>query len=382
MTILLLTHSYPDEVNKWRGSFIRDQAEAISAHHKVIVVYFRSDNSRFSPFAKYTFTRNVNGNIEVYSVVSSRSFPVINQVKYLNDSYRFIRDEIAARENIDIIHSHLSYPAGFLGVFAGKLLKVPVVITEHSWLTNHFRSFIHKECVLYAVRKADSVITVSNALKENITSYCKRPVEVIPNVVDTCKFHIVPRIKNDEVNIGLLGGMGTRIKGTDVLLNAVALINDPGLKVHIGGAGKYLDEYKELAKNLGIDEKVTFYGEITSDKKSDFYSKLDIYVMASHRETFGVVIVEALASGLPVIATKCGGPEEIVNSSNGVLTERNDPQALADAIINISGRLQEFDKLKIRANAIALYGTESFVSRLNSVYLDLTNKITESAPGL
>ncbi|MCK7532426.1 MAG: hypothetical protein MZV63_16035 [Marinilabiliales bacterium] len=112
MKILILTHSYPDSIQKWRGIFIREQAEALSSIHDVIVVYFRVDYSVFAPFSAYSFVKNERGRITEYEVTTNRSLPVISQLKYLKDTYSFIAKEILETTKPDIIHSHLSYPAG------------------------------------------------------------------------------------------------------------------------------------------------------------------------------------------------------------------------------------------------------------------------------
>ena len=78
MNILLLTHSYPDANNSWQGIFIKKQAEVIALSHKVIVVYFKVDYSDFSPFAKYSFSKNSEENLTEYEVTIKRSFPVIH----------------------------------------------------------------------------------------------------------------------------------------------------------------------------------------------------------------------------------------------------------------------------------------------------------------
>ncbi len=184
MDILILTHSYPDEKNKWRGTFIKDQAKALSEIHDVTVVYFTVDNNRLAPFTNFSFSKNITGNLTEYSVTVPRSFPVINQVKYLFVTYKFISDHILNKKKIDIIHSHLSYPAGFLGTIIYKIKRIPNVITEHTWIRKYFRSPIHKICVKYALNNCSLIIAVSNALKTDIQNFSTNSISVVPNVVD------------------------------------------------------------------------------------------------------------------------------------------------------------------------------------------------------
>lgn len=372
MTILLLTHSYPDSRIKWRGLFIQDQALALSEKHEIIVVYFRVDYTSFAPFSKYSFVKRQKGKVTEYEVTTGKSFPVINQLKYLNDTYRFIRKEILSKKKIDIIHSHLSYPAGFLGTIIQNREKIPCVLTEHTWIKKYFRSTIHKLCVLYTLKHCGCIVAVSRALGEDINRYCKRPVHVIPNVIDMNKFSVTdPGRMENKMNIGILGGMGNYRKGLDILIKAVSLLKDMDLTVHIGGDGKYLSTFRDMARKLDVDGKCIFYGEIKPENIQDFYSKLHFYILPSRDETFGVVVVEAMASGLPVIATRCGGPEEIITEETGILIEKENPPELARAIRSLAGNLDSYNRKAIRNYVLEKYSKDRFTESLSEVYQEL-----------
>ena len=371
MNILLLTHSYPDTNRKWRGVFIQEQVMALGKEHSITVVYFKVNYSHFSPFAKYSFTKTINGNITEFVVTITKSFPVITQLKYLSNTYRFINNEILKYGKPDIIHSHLAYPAGFLGTIIQKRKKIPNVLTEHTWIQKYFRSWIHKQCVLYTLKNAVAIVSVSNALKDNIGQFCKRNISVVPNVVDVERFKISEKTKSGQLNIGLLGGLGNFRKGLDILLKAVSILNDKDLLLHIGGDGQLLGHFKNLAKELKVEERCRFYGELQPSEILEFYSSIDIFVLASRDETFGVVIIEAMACGLPVIATKCGGPEEIITDDTGILVEKEDPEALARAISFMSENMSSYKSDLIRKYAYEKYGKDAFVENITKLYHQL-----------
>lgn len=371
MNILLLTHSYPDVKNKWRGVFVQEQVKALSIKHDVIVVCFKVDYSHFAPFSDYSFLKKQSGRITEYEVTINKSFPVITQAKYLSNTYRFIEKEILTQVKIDIIHSHFSYPAGFLGTIIQKRKKIPCIITEHTWIKKYFRSWIHKKCVLYALKNSSRVVSVSNALKDDIALFCSRNVSVIPNVIEVDKLYLSEKQDHKTLNIGILGGMGNYRKGLDILIKSVSLLKDMDLIVHIGGDGILLEKFKTLSKESGVFEKCKFYGEILTEHIPDFYSRLDIFVLASRDETFGVVVVEAMASGLPVIATDCGGPKEIITRDTGLLVEKENPEELASAIKNMSENLHFYNKDSIRKYAEEKYGQKSFVESITHFYQDV-----------
>jgi glycosyltransferase involved in cell wall biosynthesis len=368
MTILILTHSYPDQMNRYRGNFVREQALTLGKVHEVIVVYFRVDYSGFAPISKYSSEKKTDGGITVYDVVTGRSFPVINQLKYFKDTYRFIKKEILANHHIDLIHCHLSYPAGFLGTWISERENIPAVLTEHTSIKKYYRSIVHRLCVGYALRRLKMVISVSNALRKEILEVRKGEVVVIPNVVDTKSFMTGNSPGNNMINIGFLGNMNSNNKGLDLLLGAVAAIDHSDIRLHVGGTGILMQQFKSMADSLGLAGITEFYGEIEAKNKTEFYSKLDFFVLPSRYETFGIVLVEAMASGLPVIASKCGGPEDIVTPETGLLIEKDDAVALSEALQKMKATYKDYDREMLKRFAEQNFGQEAFLERINRVY--------------
>jgi glycosyltransferase involved in cell wall biosynthesis len=374
MIILLLTHSYPDSENSWRGSFIKDQARIISLNNTVIVVYFKIDNEQFAVFSKYIFSKSKTGNLTEYTVTIRRSLPVFNQLYYLYKTFRFIKDEILTSITPDLIHSHLLYPAGFLGTIIQERKKIPGLITEHSRINNYFRSWFHKQSVKYALKKTSSIIAVSNSLKVEINSLCKRQINVIHNIVDVNKFNLTGPKTRSVLNIGFLGGLGNNNKGLDLLLKSAALLEKQSFMLHIGGAGSYLEVYIKMAKDTGIEASCRFYGDIARSKISEFYSRLDVFVLPSRYETFGIVLIEAMACGIPVIATKCGGPQEIVTPSTGILIEKENVEELTNAINYISANLSLYNAAFIRKYAEDNFGEQVFIEKISVLYKEVVTK--------
>ncbi len=374
MTILLLTHSYPDTLNRYRGIFVQEQVKALGTIHDVIVVYFKTDYSHFALFSDYSFVRKQAGRITEYEVTTGRSFPVLNQLKYLMNTWSFIKKEILQDKKIDIIHSHLSYPAGFLGAIIGRKLGIPSFLTEHSVITKYNRSFIHRICVRYALRNSGGVISVSTSLQKEIRQMVNREVSVIPNVIDFEKFRNVIPEKEIGINIGFLGSMDNYNKGLDLLLKAVANLNNRDVVLHIGGKGKLQNSFVKMTEDLGIKENCRFYGGILPEKITEFYSKLDFFVLASRYETFGIVLVEAMACGLPVIATRCGGPEDIVTPGTGILISKDNIPELMEAISFMSGNLQKYDPDLIRIYVNEKFGQKAFLEKITQAFTKISKQ--------
>lgn len=373
MRILILTHSYPDANQLFRGVFVREQVQALSATDEIILVYFKTDYTRTAPFRKYRFNKKTSHNLTEYEVTTSKSFPVINQLKYILNTYSFIKNEILVNQKIDLVHSHLAYPAGILGTIVSNRRNIPSVLTEHTSIVKYYRSFIHKLCVKYALKKSYEVICVSRALREEVLNVIRRHVVVIPNVIDTSQFHLV-REKHDKINIGFLGSLNNRNKGLDLLLQAISSIDKINIRVYIGGKGNLEDEFIRQAEQLNLADICTFYGGILPEKRQEFYSKLDMFILPSRYETFGIVIVEAMACGIPVISTKCGGPEDIITEETGILVQKNNVNDLADAIKKMIQNLPSYNKDEIRKYAEENFGKDIFVKRIKSLYQEITIK--------
>lgn len=372
MTVLILTHSYPDAINHWRGVFVQEQAKALCTIHEVIVVYFKVDNTHLAPFSKYTFVKRKNQQITEYELTTGRSFSVLNQLKYLSNTYSFIKKEILRNNKIDIIHSHLSYPAGFLGTIIYKRKGIPNILTEHSTISKYSRSFIHKACVKYTLKNSPGLACVSNALQKEISTVTDREISVIHNVIDIDKFRLAESDPDKVINIGFLGGLSNPNKGLDLLLKAVSILENKDIVLHIGGKGTLKDSYHQMSEEIGISGNCRFYGEIPPEKVTDFYSKLNIFVLSSRYETFGIVVVEAMACGLPVIATKCGGPQEIITPSTGLLVSKDNAEELAEAISFMSSNLKIYDRAAIRNYANDTFGQSAFLAKISSAYKNLT----------
>jgi glycosyltransferase involved in cell wall biosynthesis len=374
MNILLLTHSYPDKTNSWRGSFIKEQVNALSLENFVTVVFFKVDTEHFALFAPYRFSKTQIGNLTEYTVTIKRSLPFVNQLNFLFKTYKFIEKEILSHEQPDLIHCHLSYPAGFLGTIIQKRKKIPALITEHSRITNYFRSWFHRQCINYTFKNIKSIVAVSNSLKTEIVSLSDRPVIAIQNIVDAERFNLIKSHSESIINIGFLGALGNNNKGLDLLLQSVSFLEGNGYMLHIGGKGKLLDYYMKMAKDYCIDNHCKFYGEIARDKIADFYAGLDVFVLPSRYETFGVVLIEAMACGIPVIATRCGGPEEIVTQSTGILIEKEDVGELTAALKYMLQNIKLFNKEVIRSYARDNFGPQIFIEQIHKLYKEiLTN---------
>ncbi len=373
MNILFLTSWFPSKETPWRGIFVKNQAKVVSEHFKVIVLVFEINNFNFSPFFKYDTEVQSHGNMIVYRVTVDKSFPIYNQINFLLSVF-YILSRVIRKHKIQIIHSHVSYPAGFIARIVHYIYNIPYLITEHMGpIESLFRSPIHKWMVISALKKAKVIIAVSNAAKKRIVKYTSSTIRVVPNFIDPKKFRLSASAKKVK-NIGFLGGLNNKKKNLDVLLNAFAKLQNKNLTLHIGGTGKLLPYYQQMSKELGIHEKCIFYGGIPPDQLVSFYSKIDLFVLPSKFESFGIVGIEALASGIPVISIKHAGPEDYINDLNGILVEPGNIMDLKQAIEKVLKSYTSYKPDRIRQYIIENFSPECFIQQIIPIYKSLVKE--------
>ncbi len=365
MNILVLTSTFPDNTKSWNGIFVKEQVDALSKEHNVCVVKCEVDYNSFKPFFKAKVQEDSNLGYPVYRIIVNKSFPIYNQLNYLVTVYWKLK-RIISKHNPDIIHCHYSYPSGIVALLVKRFYKIPFVVTEHTRIRATFRSYLHRVLSLMAMRKSFKVIAVSNSLKQEIIDEGVNNIEVIPNVISTDRFKLSTRGIEPFI-IGFLGSLNTHNKGLDTLLKAC--VNLPfSYRIKIGGSGKYLEYYKNLSEDLGISQKCCFCGNISQPDIPNFYSDLSVFILASKYETFGIVLVEAMAAGIPVVATRCGGSIDIVNETNGILVDTDSPEQILDALIKIHKNYLLYNSEDIRNYAQNKFSEVPFLQRANEIY--------------
>lgn len=250
--------------------------------------------------------------------------------------------QLAREFEVDLIHAHLLGSSTY-GSVVGGLLGLPVVCTLHG--VNDFSERQRFQRIKFRLmhRPKNRLVFVSEALRKEFLHHSGLPqtrTMVVHNGIQTDVFrpgtdHLFRRelgVSEHEILIGAVGNFRWW-KAYDVLLRSAAILKDRGIPCRIVVIGQktrpLFDEIEALHKALGLNGYVEFSG--LRDQIPRIMRNLDIYVSSSSDEGFSLTTVEAMASGLPVVATRSGGPEEIIeHGTSGLLVPRNDPEALAD----------------------------------------------------
>jgi glycosyltransferase involved in cell wall biosynthesis len=279
----------------------------------------------------------------------------------------------------DLIHAHFTYPDGVVAALLGRRYGVPVVITEQNpwgpWLDRY--ASVRRRSI-EAARQSACQIAISTAVRKTIEKYTGHlpQLAIIPDGVDGSVFTLpergTPRRRNQLLFVGAI----RPVKGVDILLRALRLLADRGRDASlmlIGEAfyGAYRQEelrLRKLAGELNLDSRVQFAGKQPFDELVRQMQQSAALVLPSRAESLGMVLVESLACGTPVVASRCGGPEDIVNDRVGVLVPVEDPAALTGAIEHVLDHQDNYDPAELRTHALENFGSEAVGRRLAQVY--------------
>jgi len=138
--------------------------------------------------------------------------------------------------------------------------------------------------------------------------------------------------------------------------------------LRLGGTGPREAQLRARAAERGVGKQVVFLGHLHREAMLRELQRCDCFVLASQHETFGVVLIEALACGRPIISTRCGGPEDVVTEDCGLLVERDDPLALASAMRSMAATLDKYSASALRENARIRFGESAFVASAMQAY--------------
>lgn len=372
-----------------KGIFIREQARALVAAGLSVAVLYPFDEEITSKQVEMSeeegvtvFRMNANGRGNRYLARFVSYYTAQSKLR-----------EVAERFRPELIHVHVGYPAGIIAYLFTRSHKIPYVITEHmSYLKDYVEKWQHRILLRPAFEQSARVLPVSAALAEQIKAFgWKVKLQPVPNVVDTDRFiyssHPLgsgPSVCDNQINLLFVGNMEeTEVKGLQYLLPAFAKVlaefqgksthNPLGKKLHLHcvGDGPKRKDYEQLAGDLGIKESCTFYGRVSPERMPEFYQLADVLVVSSLKETFGCVLIEAMASGKPVLATACGGPQDIVQPEVGVLVEPGSIEELVRGIRQVISNLESYKPEEIRRYAIENYSAQAIAKVLSAIYEEI-----------
>lgn len=386
--VLVLSRSYPSSAFPTMGIFVERMTELAAEDMDVSVVCPvpwappLPFDTKFDRYRRVERSRTGENGVRVFypRVPAGPGYllhPIDALLQYL--PVRRTVDRIHDEVGFDLIHAHIVYPEGVMAARLGKRYGVPVITTEHAMWRPWFNEYasVQRQAVS-ALTKIEIVSAPSEVLCRQIRNIApnQTKVRLLPNVVDERVF-TPPAISGErDPNRLLFVGTVRRVKGLDILVRALPRVveehPDAGLRI-VGEPFRRAYQQDEndirfLVRELDLTEYVEFVGSRPPVGVAKEMREAAALVVPSRRESFATVVPEAMACGTPVIATRCGGPEEILTEDTGILVPTENPLVLAEAIKDLlSGRVS-FSPDALRSRAVDQYGRAVTRGRVQELY--------------
>jgi len=261
--------------------------------------------------------------------------------------------------DINLIHAHYLIPPGLIGVIVGSILGKKTAVTAHgSDLLVQIKKPLLRPIIKFVLKRADYVLVVNQALKDNVLEMgiTSDKVYVTSNAVDTHKFNpqnlelpLDIKLNSNKPTILFVGNLVPQ-KGVKYLLKAKKLMNIDA-ELLIVGDGPLRGALEDMVEKEGINN-VVFTGARRDVEK--IMPSAMVLVLPSVSEGFPITILEALSSGLPVVATRIGGISEVLDQKIGIIVNPSDPISLAEAVDKIIKNNELRGSMKLAARERAL----------------------------
>lgn len=241
----------------------------------------------------------------------------------------------------DLVHCHI---AGKNLWIAEKYFKnTPVILSEHwsGYLDGRFEAIpnLKKKKRIKRINNCKEVIAVSKHLADAIRNKgIQNKISIVDNVIETNG--IRKQLDKEYFTFLMVADLVDQTKNISGVIRAFSevLKTKPNSILDIIGEGKDKNVLSELVKKANITDSVNFIGRLPQEEVLNYYSQVDCVIVNSHFETYSMVTVEAILSGVPVIATRCKGPEQFINENNGLLIELNNSEQLENAMNSIQAK--------------------------------------------
>jgi len=372
--IAYITTFYPTPEKPWHGIFFRDHAEALAEYEDVAVMHLQTPSWRQqkSIFPQIeTQTRN-----NVYTVranqpvITHRFQPLIKKasIKAGEKALREISEHYGRQP--DCLIAQCVLPAGKIAMQLSDQTGIPYGVIDHfTFLEEMFKN--QSNSIKKVYKRASFIAAVSNDLRSKIETFVKSKYKVftLGNVLGRVFEDSIYK-KNDKKNPSsfkwLFVGPELKKKGIDTLFNTLSKLNYSALELTIVGKGEF-NAFKEQNFKIPVNH---IYG-VNRKKMIQIMQKHDALISTSRNETFGMAVLEMISQGRPVLATRCGGPEEFVTPDCGIVVAKESPGETARAMKKIMGNYDAYSPKKISRHAREGFGSRSFYKKMMGIFNEI-----------
>lgn len=393
--VLVLSFMFPYELDENNGIFVYEQVKSLRENQLIDArvisckpYWFNSKN----PLKLVRQNRDFWQDLRQRVWVDSKGVPTLylpyrvghpyipftlHSKSYVSSVMAKI-EEVRKEFNFDLVHAHTSYLDGNAARAIFKKYKTPYVITEHTgpFETITSNPFVKRQ-TYQAIRDAQQVWGVSDAQQQTIRDHfmdepaVKDKIQVMYNGVDMTRFSIQPKKEKKKITFMFIGYL-VPIKNVDILLQSFEALHSlyPDTELILIGEGECEAELKKKVTQLRSQGDIKFLGAKPHKEIPDLLNQqCDILVLPSEKETFGVVLIEAMASGIPCVSTYNGGAESIiVNDRLGQLCEPGNVEALTQAMQMVMKNLHTYNPAEIAQYAADKFSQQTIAEQLEKAY--------------
>ncbi|MEW6772889.1 MAG: glycosyltransferase family 4 protein [Bacteroidota bacterium] len=356
---------YRLNADDYKAIFIKKHLEIISEIADVYCFHITHQKNH-KWFRKYTLKENF-GDVHIHIIPAF--FPLKILGYFLIPVIEYFRSKRRLKK-IDIFHLHCSYPYAAFTLFLRFFNIKKWILTEHwsgyTFFDNQYArlNILLKYLIKRFLHRCNKLSTPSEFLMNQMIErfsflsnkiFLTHNLIIIPDVISNTK------ILNQTLKLLSISNLTDYPKNISFLLEVIKEVsNQIPITLDIYGDGRDKELLIKKAQQLNILNKIVFFkGKVSNDKISEIYHQYHAFILLSRFETFSIVAAEAIAHGLPVIVTKCGGPEEFVNESNGYLVPINDLNATVNAILDLYQKYSKFSPQKVQQTIIHKYNKDT-----------------------
>lgn len=382
MNILFLPSWYESDSEKNAGVFFTEQALALKklGHNVTIAIVdilnypYKSDKLKFKVF------KEDRHGIDVYRMIvpsyMTGHIPGIFFSYYARYYKKLFKYMLAQGLSFDVMYAHSFWHAGYIATLLKEEFNLPLIVQEHRsmLITGEFSDKVNKY-LKATVDNSDAFYCVSNKLRDNVYSRTglRKGIEILPNMVDDL-FQYMP-LNNDKFTYTFIGTLNEN-KRIIQLLNCFEKVceSNSNVVLKIAGDGPQLDQVNEIINGSEVLKKaVSVLGLLPRENVLDLLSETNVLVLPSAFETFGVVCIEAMAVGRPVICTR-NGSADFVDDSNGILIDVDSDDQLIDAMRKLYQNYSKYDQQLISEKCVKAYSSTCVMSAVISEMNRLKSK--------
>jgi glycosyltransferase involved in cell wall biosynthesis len=381
MNVLWLASWYPNRTNITNGDFIERHAKAVAPFVDSLTVIAAVKDEALA-YNAVEIEEQREGNICTYIIYYGRSKwsgaieRFFSLRKYLAVHDDIIEKIIREKGKPDLVHVQVAMKAGLVARRLQQQYNIPYIVTEHwtayykearpavydmgNYFLREIRSVLKNAALLLPVSRE-----LGDTISKNLVSV---PFTVIPNVVDTNLFYPAERQEDDTIQLVHISNM-TYQKNAEAIIQALAAWKQQGGQFVMQVFGQAPRNIIDLVHKNHLQNQVVFNGEVLQPVLSAAVRKADALVLYSRYETFGCVIIEANASGTPVILSDLPVFHELVtDKQNGLFVQPGDPVALAGKLALFAKEKNNFNREKIAARAKERYSYDAVGRQIRQVY--------------